>query len=94
MPSETQIYTIRLRERGQLTIPRNVRENLKTAAGDMLTLVQIGELMMLTPRRPRVPELAEQFTVEMENEGVSLADLLSGLAEEREAIYYERHQDA
>ena len=94
MPAETQTYTVRLRERGQVTIPRDVRENLNTDTGDILTLVQIGELMVLTPRRPRVPELTEQFAAEMEKAGVSLADLLTGLAEEREAIFRERHEDA
>jgi hypothetical protein len=38
--------------------------------------------------------LAEQFTAIMEEEGVTLADLLTGLAEEREALWRERQADA
>ncbi len=95
MPTVTQTYTVRMRDRGQLTIPRDVRDKLKAGEGDMLTLLQIDDLMLLTLRQPRVPVLAEQFMAEMEKADVSLADLLSSLAEEREAIYQERqNQDA
>ncbi len=95
MSTVTQTYTVRMRDRGQVTIPRDVRDKLKAGEGDMLTLLQIDDFMLLTPRQPRVPVLAEQFAAEMEKAGVSLADLLSGLVEEREAIYRERqNQDA
>lgn len=90
MLTVTQTYTIRLRDRGQVTIPRDVRDKLMVEEGDIFTLLQIDDLMLLTRRQPRVPALTEQFTAEMENAGVSLADLLKGLAEEREAIYRER----
>ena len=86
MPTVTQTYAVRLRGRGQLTIPRRVRDKLMAEEGDTLTLLQIDDLMLLTRRQPRVPALTEQFTAEMENAGVSLADLLKGLSEEREAI--------
>ena len=85
MSTESQTYTIRLRDRGQVTIPRSVREKLSAEEGDLLTLVQIDDLMLLTPQRPQVPALTEKFTAIMEEEGVTLADLLTGLAEERKA---------
>ncbi len=88
---EGQSYTVRLRERGQMTIPRDVREQLNAEEGDLLTLVQVGDLLVLTPRQPRIPALTEAFTAEMEAAGVSLADLLAALADEREAIYKERY---
>ena len=92
MPTVTQTYTVRLRDRGQVTIPRDVRDKLMAEEGELLTLLQIDDLMLLTRRQPRVPALTEQFTAEMENAGVSLADLLKGLSEEREAISRERPQ--
>lgn len=95
MSTDAKTYTVRMRDRGQVTIPRAVRDKLKTGAGDVLTLLQLGDLMLLTPRQPRGPRLADQFAAEMEEAGVSLADLLSGLVEEREAINQERqNQDA
>ena len=76
-------YTVRLRERGQLTIPQGARDNLAVNEGDTLTLIQINGLLVLGPKQPLIPELSEQFSRQMDEEGVSLADLLEGLAEER-----------
>ncbi len=91
---EIKAYPIRLRERGQITVPQAVRERLAVADGDVLTLLQVGEVVLLTPRQPQVPQLADKIVTMMEQEGVSLADLLLDLAEQREAIWQERQQDA
>jgi AbrB family looped-hinge helix DNA binding protein len=92
MTTTFQTYTVRLRERGQVTIPQPVRDQLVANEGDMLTLVQIDDLVLLTPRQIRIPGLTERFTAEMEKGEVSLADLLQGLAEERAAIHRERQR--
>ncbi|MEM8859592.1 MAG: AbrB/MazE/SpoVT family DNA-binding domain-containing protein [Chloroflexota bacterium] len=83
-------YPIKLRERGQLTIPQAVREQLATKKGDLMTLVQIDDLIILTPKTLKLPALADKFSQMMEEEGVSLADLLEGLAEERQRSYETR----
>lgn len=89
MLTEIQTRTVRLRERGQVTIPYDLREKLMAAEGDTLTLLQIGDLILLTPHQPRVSRLSEQFTAEMDKAGLSLAELLAGLIEERETIHQE-----
>ena len=90
MMNTTQTYTVRLRQRGQVTLPQAVRDKLAAKEGEVLTLVQIDDLLLLTPRQIRIPALTEQFTAEMEKDGVSLADLLQGLAEARAAIHQEQ----
>ncbi|MGD2049647.1 MAG: AbrB/MazE/SpoVT family DNA-binding domain-containing protein [Chloroflexota bacterium] len=70
---------VRLRERGQLTIPQSVRDRSGLTDGDILTLFQLGDLIVLSPREPQVPILADKIVKMMEKEGVSLVDLLSGL---------------
>ena len=89
-----QTYPVRLRGRGQITVPQTVRDNLQMTEGDMLTLLQAGDLVLLTPKQPKVPELADKIAALMESENVTLADLLLGLEEERKAIWQERQQDA
>jgi antitoxin PrlF len=86
-------FTVRLRERGQLTLPQTVREKLAVDAGDVLTLVQIDDLALLTRRESLLPKLSEDFTAIMKEDGVSLADLLQGLEQEREQLWRERHVD-
>lgn len=92
MDYEVKTYSVRLRERGQLTLPQPVRESLAEDAGnlDWMTLVQIEDMLILTPKKLYVTELAKQISTEMERTGVTLADLLEGLAEERETIWRER----
>jgi len=86
----SEVYDIRLRQRGQITVPREVRDRLDVNEGDTLTLVRVGSILLLTPKRPVVPVLADRIVELMEREGVTLADLLLGLEEERAAIYQER----
>lgn len=86
----SEVYDVRLRQRGQITVPREVRDRLKVNEGDTLTLIQVGSTLILTPKRPVVPLLADRIVELMEQEGVTLADLLLGLEEERAAIYQER----
>jgi AbrB family looped-hinge helix DNA binding protein len=92
--TDAKTYPIRLRGRGQITVPQTVRDNLNVTEGDILTLLQVGDVVLLTPKRPQVPRLADKIVDLMEAEGVSLADLLSGLEEEREAILRERQANA
>lgn len=90
MTATSQSYTVRLSKQGQLTIPQQVCDKLAISEGELLTLIQIDDLVFLTPRQVRLPALAENFTAEMESANVSLADLLQGLTEEQEAIYQEQ----
>jgi len=85
-----QTYTIRLRERGQLTLPQKIRKRLLLDTGDTLTLVQIDDILLLSPKQPAIPRLAKEFSRIMDDEGVSLAELLEGLEEERERFWHER----
>jgi len=78
-------YPIKIRQRGQLTIPQPVREQWSAQSGDVITLVQFDEFVILAPRPLKTPELARQFSQIMDEDGVSLADLLEGLAEERQS---------
>ncbi len=83
-------YTVRLRERGQITLPQSVRNNLAVDTGDTLNLVQIDDILLLSPRQALIPKLSQEFTELMKEEGLSLAELLQGLEEERRLIQQEK----
>jgi len=42
-----EVYDVRLRQRGQITMPREVRDRLNVNEGDTLTLVQVGSTLIL-----------------------------------------------
>ncbi len=76
-------YPVRLRSRGQITVPQRIREQMNVEDGDMLTLVQVGEVAVLVPFQPQIPRLGERFVEIMNENNVTLADLLIGLEIER-----------
>jgi len=76
-------YLVRLRSRGQMTVPQRVREQLNVDDGDMLNLVQVGGIAVLVPFQPQIPQLADRIVAKMAESNVTLADLLIGLEIER-----------
>jgi bifunctional DNA-binding transcriptional regulator/antitoxin component of YhaV-PrlF toxin-antitoxin module len=83
-------YTLRLGEQGQLTLPQAVCKSLAVNVGDALSLVQIEDVLLLSRLEVKIPELSQQFSAMMQEDGVSLEELLQGLEEERKLIWTER----
>lgn len=88
---EPSRYTVQIRQRGQITIPSQARQALALEDGDTLTLVQVGDTLILTQVAPRVPELADRIADMMDETGLSLADLLADLPRIRAEIYQETY---
>ncbi|CAD5949370.1 AbrB/MazE/SpoVT family DNA-binding domain-containing protein [Planktothrix agardhii] len=87
---EIKQIPIVLGQKGEITIPQVIQDSLNINEGDHLILLQIGDLIVLTPQQPQVPQLIDQIATLMENENVSLTDLLAGLEAEREVINREQ----
>ncbi len=87
---EIQQFPILLGQGGEITIPQLLQDALNVDRGDMLVLLQIGNLIVLAPKQPQVPQLIDRIATIMESENVGLTDLLAGLEAEREAIWQEK----
>lgn len=70
---------IELRERGQLTLPKSLRDALHLEAGDALRAVTIGNAIVLTPQRMDLDALRKQMRRLMKQHGVSAEELLRDL---------------
>lgn len=86
----TQTFPVRLGSKGQITLPQAVRDHWDVADGDVLTLLEVGDVVLLSRKEPELPPLADKMVALMAEEGVSLADLLEGLAEERRSTRLKR----
>lgn len=75
---------VKLWGRGQLTIPKEVREVLKLEDVSQLTVFVVGRCLVLTPKRLLRPSLAKDVERSMKEQGLSLEDLLQTLKEERQ----------
>jgi bifunctional DNA-binding transcriptional regulator/antitoxin component of YhaV-PrlF toxin-antitoxin module len=91
---EMKAFPLRLQKEGQITVPPSVQTYFNLTEGDMLTLLQLGDLVLLTAKSLQVPQLADRITAIREGEGISLTDLLEGIAKEREKLWQEQQQDA
>lgn len=83
--------TVRIRERGQVTIPSSYRKDLGLAENDSLNMVKIDEMLILTPRKPFGDAVSKRIEAAMKRKGMTLDDLLAGLKEQRRKYTREIH---
>ena len=91
MSNDTCSYTIQVRRHGRITIPRPLREALAIEDGDTLTLLPLGDMLVITPRRLETPTLIDQMADMLDDSGLTLTDLLSDLPQIRESLYQEQY---
>jgi bifunctional DNA-binding transcriptional regulator/antitoxin component of YhaV-PrlF toxin-antitoxin module len=85
--------TVQIRRRGVLTLPAELRRRYDIDEGDAFTLIDLGEgSFLLTSQVSRVAHLGDQVARLMEEEDVSMDEILETLDEERE-VYYREHYD-
>ena len=76
---ELDTSEIELRERGQLTLPKSLRDALHLETGDALRAVRIANSIVLTPQRLDLDALRKQMRKVMKQHGVSAEELLRDL---------------
>jgi len=82
---------VRVWNKGQVTIPKNIRESLDIADESILNIVQIGNVIFLTPRELRLPRLAREFQTVMKEENITEEELLQALKEARKKIFKDKY---
>lgn len=75
---------VRLRGRGQLTIPKGLRKALKLDGEKTLNVFSIGRSLIFTPKKLARASLAEEFQREMKRKKLTLNDLLKELRARRQ----------
>ncbi len=82
--------TIKVRQRGVLTLPAEFRTKYGIQAGDTFRLVDLDGVFVLTP--PMVPELAREIERLRREAGLSIEELLNTLREQRERYHRENYE--
>jgi AbrB family looped-hinge helix DNA binding protein len=80
-----------IKSRGQLTIPKKIRESSHLEEGQVVSIIPVGDSVIITPKRLELDEARRQIRKIMKASGLSEKELLRGLKEEREAIYRESY---
>jgi bifunctional DNA-binding transcriptional regulator/antitoxin component of YhaV-PrlF toxin-antitoxin module len=78
-------FKIWLVRRGSVTLPKSLREAYRLQPGDELTLLDLGGVFALSPRRSEVDVLAERIASALSSEGETLESVLGALRERRKS---------
>jgi AbrB family looped-hinge helix DNA binding protein len=82
---------IRLGRRGQFTIPAEIRRRMGIEEGEVFSLTQLGDTLVVTRKKPVGPQIAKNVAALMEEEGLTLGGLLEGSERQRETYVREKY---
>lgn len=83
--------TVKVWGRGQLTIPASIRKELRLEEDASLTVVKVGNVLLLTLHKLIGDAIAKKAARAMKQAGLKLNDLLADLREQRERYNRERN---
>jgi len=72
-------YSLQVNQRGLVTIPKELRVIYAIKPGDQMTLLDLGGIFVLNPRRSEIDQLADEVRVTLEEKGESLESILQAL---------------
>lgn len=73
----------KMREKGQITIPANIRESLHLSRDSVLSVSRVGDGILLTPNPSVFESVSEKFFKAAKTKGITLENLLKDLKEIR-----------
>ena len=76
--------TLQVAQRGLVTLPKSLREQYGIEPGDELTMLDLGGVFVLSPRRSEIDRLADRIAVELRDRGETLESMLQAVREVRE----------
>ncbi len=76
---------LQMAQRGVITIPKALRETYGLKPGDTFTLIDLGGVFVLNPRRSEIDALADKIARQWAEDGETLETMLRALHEERES---------
>jgi len=80
-----------IKSRGQLTIPKKIRESSHLEEGQVVSIIPVGDSVIITPKRLELDEARRQLRRIMKASGLPEKELLKGLEEERGLLYKETY---
>ena len=80
----TDTMPIQVNQRGLVTLPKALRQAYSIQEGDQMTLLDLGGVFVLSPRRSEIDRIAEQIRATLIEKGESLESTLQALREARQ----------
>jgi AbrB family looped-hinge helix DNA binding protein len=83
--------TAAIKARGQLTIPKKIREMSHMEEGSLVSIVPVGDSLVITPKRIELDEARRQLRKLLKASGATIGELVEGLKEERAELFKETY---
>jgi len=87
------VATTKIGEKGQLTVPKQFRDDLGLSSGAPFAVLRIGDGLMLLPEQRRFERLCERLTDALTHAGAKPETLLGALPKARKRVFA-RHYGA
>ena len=90
-PLLTYLTTTRIGDKGQLTVPKQFREDLGLAAGAPFAVLRLGDGLILLPEQQRFEKLCAAVSSALSAGKVTADEVLATLPETRQRVYARRY---
>jgi AbrB family looped-hinge helix DNA binding protein len=90
-PTLEYLTTTKIGEKGQLTVPKQFREDLGLGNGAPFAVLRLGDGLILLPEQQRFEHLCEQVSSSLIFAGLTSDDLFATLPEARNRVYARRY---
>jgi AbrB family looped-hinge helix DNA binding protein len=86
------LTTTKIGEKGQLTVPKQFREELGLGMGAPFAVLRLGDGLVLLPEQQRFDRLCEQVGAALTRAGLRGEDVLATLPEARARVFARRYK--
>src|SRR6266516_8183992 len=86
-PPLKYLTTAKIGEKGQLTVPKQFREDLGLGTGAPFAVLRLGDGLVLLPEQQRFEHLCKQVTSALAGAGLTPETILATLPEARKRVF-------
>lgn len=87
------LTTTHIGEKGQLTVPKQFREDLGLGTGAPFVVLRLGDGLILLPEQQRFEQLCQKMSATLTNADLSPGALLATLPEARKRVFARKYGD-
>jgi AbrB family looped-hinge helix DNA binding protein len=85
----TDVKLVRVQEKGQVTIPADIRRRLRLEKGDLVAMVETPEGLLLSPRAAKAIKALDEMGAILREQGVTLEEWMESGREIRAELWQE-----
>jgi AbrB family looped-hinge helix DNA binding protein len=88
------LATTKIGEKGQLTVPKQFRDDLRLETGAPFTVLRLGDGLVLLPEQKRFEYFCERVSSALSSAGVSVEQVLATLPQARSRVFERKYGPA